>query len=104
MATVTTSLLRFLSFDLAPAQLCLMRVLDSNTRYIFRVRYGDVHLDYPVELDMIGSDPRYSDWDDVHRLLVAASRMVVPPGLDPMGERLNPYPVILPSERWPYVR
>jgi hypothetical protein len=103
MALVTTDLLRFLSRDLRPAQLCIMRVLDSNTRYILRVRYGDVHLDCPIELDLISGVPiNYVEWAEVHQVLVSAARMVVPPGLDPTGDRH--FPAILPSEPWPYAR
>lgn len=69
-----------------PAQLCLIRVLGSDHEYVFRVRYGDAHLDYPVRVPLLNRADAASEFintDEVRKFLIVASAMVVPPGTKP---------------------
>lgn len=95
MALLTQDLLKFLARGLEPAQLCVARVLGctSDNQYVFRVRYGDAHLDYPVCLDVLSVAKQYQiNWDELHGSLVAMSRLVVPPNAD---ERFPAAPCII---------
>lgn len=77
-----------------PAQLCLVRLVDSNNDYVFRVRYKDVHLDYPFNMPL--SDTAYREQlTEVCKALHVMSKMVIPPGELDRNWNPHPQPVIL---------
>lgn len=93
-ALISTDLLKFLSRDLAPAQLVLYR--NSDYEYTLRVRYGDVHLDYKLNLSVVSQvSHEFINYDEVHGVLVAMSRLVIPPdGQRDRNWNPNPQPVL----------
>lgn len=92
---VSRDLLTVLSKDLAPAQLCLIRVIGSDHEYMLRVRYKEIFLDYPLWVSSF-HDPQNTNWEEVHGKLVAMARMVVPPDtIDDHNWCPKPEPAIL---------
>jgi hypothetical protein len=66
----------------SPAQLCVMRRLGTDSEYIFRVRHGEAHLDYPVSVPLFDSADKVVavvNFDEVTNALVAMSKLVVDP-------------------------
>ena len=85
MMLISRDLLKFLSTDLAPAQLCLYRTIGSDNEFVLRVRYRDVHLDYPLVVPLFSSAEEVTkkcNFDEVRKALVVMSKMVVPPGTE----------------------
>jgi len=100
---ISQDLLRSLQSHIRPAQLCVYRIIGSDNEYVLRVRFGDVHLDYPLWVEGLTHMPQDSDWSKVTEALVVMSKMVVPPGIDTRtatwngfgGNLGSPEPVIL---------
>lgn len=110
---ISSDLMRHLAVYVEPpAQLCLIRVLGSDNEYVFRVRYGDAHLDYPFVVPLFDSASQVEqsvNWDEVRKALAVMSAMVVPPQARTSFERasyMNIYaPQILapmPAEQFHY--
>jgi len=79
---VSSELLRDLQKCIqGPAQLCFLR-MSVEDKYLFRVRYKDIHLDYVV------TEPL--DLDELRRVVVSMGAMVVPP--DAHDRNWNPRP------------
>jgi hypothetical protein len=80
---ISQDLMRYLAAVVTPpAQLCLARVLGSDIEYVFRVRYGDVFLDYPVRVPLFDSSievEKNVNWDETRRMLHTMSQIVLPP-------------------------
>lgn len=79
-----------------PAQLCLIRVIGSDHEYVFRVRYGDAHLDFPCAVPLCDSARKaegFLNMDELRKFCEVASAMVVPPGVRP--STYHPYPQVL---------
>src|SRR5882762_7663999 len=65
-----------------PAQLCLIRVLGSDHEYVCRVRYKEVHLDYPFSVPLFDSADQvmaYTNFDEMKKALHVMGQMVIPP-------------------------
>lgn len=78
----------------SPAQLCVMRRMGTDSDYIFRVRHGEAHLDYPVSVPLLDSADRVAavvNFDEVTSALVAMSKLVVKPGEIPLGQLSQSY-------------
>lgn len=101
---ISRDLLKFLSCDLEPAQLCLIRTLGSDNEYTLRVRYKDVHLDYPLVVPLLPTAEEVTkkcNFDEVHKALVVMARMVVPPStIDDHNWCNKPEPAILSPQAY----